>query len=251
MKKYLLFRIILITAILFSLTSCGSKDVTENSSVEKENQSEVNDNKTLFDPKYYFASNYYGVAPSILKNDDMPRPEENKEWIKSLEITYPQLYNMEDIDKEEHINDILFKEALNIRDIFNNRNYIEYNINYIIMEATDKVLSILFTGFIESPQKANNIAYSVTIDLSDERLMDLSEYFIINESFVEKHLHKDFKVVENNFENLNENNPFVEEYVKNYDQETHKHDFYIKDETLGLIISAPQAMGYILLEGKY
>ena len=149
------------------------------------------------------------------------------------------------------LGDVLFKEVLNIRDVMNNRNYVEYDIDYRIIEANEKILSVLFTGFIKSPQKANNLAYSVTIDLNKERIMDLSEFFKIDKSFVESHLHKDFKVVENNFENLKENNPYVEEYVNNYNQNTHKHDFYINDGTLGLIIPAPQAMGYILIEGKY
>jgi hypothetical protein len=217
--------------------------------MEKEDQSTVKD--TSFDSKHYIIRKKYGVAPSILKNDDMPRPEENKEWIRSLSISYPQLYNLMDTDKEKRINDVLFKEALSIRDVINDRDYIEYKIDYRIMEANDKVLSVLFTGFINSPQKTNNIAYTVTIDLSKETLIDLSEYFKIDENFVEEHLHHDFKVVENNFDKLSENNPFVVEYVKNYNENAHEHDFYIKNGTIGLVIPAPQAMGYILIEGKY
>ena len=155
---------------------------------------------------------------------------------KSLIIRYPQLYNMKDVEKEERVNNVLFKEVLNIRDVMNNRNYIEYNIDYKVMESNEKILSVLFTGFIKSSQKANSIAYSVTIDLTKEKLMDLSEFY---------------KVVENNFDNLNENNPYIEEYVRDYNQNIHNHDFYIKNGTLGLIIPAPQAIGYILLEGKY
>lgn len=286
MKKFLLF--IIITFVLFTCTSCGNKNVIDENSLKNETESLIKDNgisseskklavnissspaknedmpnpdeqeiqplnkddKSIFDSKYYQKNENYGVAPSVMNNNDMPRPEDNKEWLKSLTISYPQLYNMKDIDSEERLNDILFKEALNIRDVINNRNYTDYNIDYSIMEASDKVLSVLFTGFIESPQKANSIAYSVTIDLSKERLMDLSEYFKIDESFVENHLHKDFKVLENNFDDLNENNTFVEEYVKNYNQIDHLHDYYITSKTLGLIIPAPQAMGYIILEGK-
>ncbi len=289
MKKYLLLKIILISFTLFTLTSYGHKNVSDEDSFKngiesstkisgissepkellekvssstskkevvstqnmKEKQPSQKDNKASFDHKHYITNKDYGVAPRVLKNEDMPRPEGNKEWIKSLTICYPQLYNMEDIDKEERINDVLFKEVLNIRDVMNNRNYVEYDIDYRIIEANEKILSVLFTGFIKSPQKANNLAYSVTIDLNKERIMDLSEFFKIDKSFVESHLHKDFKVVENNFENLKENDPYVEEYVKNYNQNTHKHDFYINNGTLGLIIPAPQAMGYILIEGKY
>lgn len=268
-----MIKVILITVVLFSFTSCGNKNgkvssvkdssissqplkkVAETSpSVSKKEevkQTSQKDNKASFNPEHYILTKDYGVAPSVLKNEDMPRPEENKEWTKSLIIRYPQLYNMEDVEKEERVNDVLFKEALNIRDVMNNRNYIEYKIDYKVMEANEKILSVLFTGFIKSPQKANNLAYSITIDLKKERLMDLSEFYTIEKSFVGSYLHKDFKVVENNFESLNENNPYVEEYVRNYNQNTHKHDFYIKNKTLGLIIPASQAMGYILLEGKY
>jgi len=209
------------------------------------------DNEESFNPEQYILNKDYGVAPSVLKNEDMPRPEENKEWEKSLIIRYPQLYNMKDVEKEERVNNVLFKEVLNIRDVMNNRNYIEYNIDYKVMESNEKILSVLFTGFIKSSQKANSIAYSVTIDLTKEKLMDLSEFYKIDKSFVYTHLHKDFKVFENNFDNLNENDPYIEEYVRDYNQNIHNHDFYIKNGTLGLIIPAPQATGYILLEGKY
>ncbi len=60
---------------------------------------------------------------------------------------------MEDIDKGNRLNDMLFKEALNISDIIIDRVYIEYSIDYGIMKANEEVISILFTGFVHEPQK--------------------------------------------------------------------------------------------------
>lgn len=60
---------------------------------------------------------------------------------------------MEDIDKGNRLNDMLFKEALNISDIIIDRVYIEYSIDYEIMKANEEVISILFTGFVHELQK--------------------------------------------------------------------------------------------------
>lgn len=175
MRDKTVTKIISILVVCFFLVACDQEKANnESRDITKEQPEKIN-NETVFDPKYYTLNENYGIALSTLENNDKPRPKENVRWIRSVMINYPQLYNMEDTAKENRLNDMLFKEALNIRDIINDRDYIEYSIDYEIMEANDEVISIHFTGFVHDPQKANNITHTVTIDLDNERFMDLSD----------------------------------------------------------------------------
>ena len=246
MRNKVVVKKVLILVVCFFLVACDQEQKINERRNETKEQSGKGNNEPTFDNKYYFLNKYYGIALSTLENNDKPRPEENQRWIRSLTINYPQLYNMENIDKENRLNDMLFKEALDIRDIINDREYIEYSIDYEIMEANEEVISILFTGFVHSPQKVNNIVYTVTIDLDNERFMDLSEFYNIDKSFIDRFENKEFKSTEGDVSEMNE---LVSEYVASYSDKKHIHDFYIKDEILGLVIPAPQAMNYIILEG--
>lgn len=246
MKKCYALKTISLLIILFFLTSCGNYAASYEQSEKGEKQSI----KISFDTKHYASNKYYGVALSTLTNNDMPRPEENERWLKSLTINYPQIYNLKDVDKEERINDVLFQEALNIRDVISNRKYIEYNIDYEIMEASDEAISILFTGFSHTPNKANDIIHAVTINIKDERIMNLSEFYKIDKSLLEKLKTKDFVPTEDKISDFNQIYKLVEGYIESYNQAEHLNDFYIRNGTLGLIIPAPQSMNYFILEGK-
>lgn len=260
--------IAILVMMSITLTSCTQredkliKDNLSNQVIEEEapdslnqkennqsEQSEVIDNETTFDPRYYTLNENYGIALSTLENNDKPRPEENENWIRSLTINYPQVYNMEDTEKQNRLNDILFKEALNIRDILNDIDYIEYRIDYEIMEANEDVISILFTGHVYDFAHANEIVDTVTIDLNTERFMDLSDYYKVDKSFLGKVKNNEFKPTEDKIRDTDEMNELVAEYVSSYSDEQHLHDFYIKDGTIGLVIPAPQAMNYFIIEG--
>lgn len=262
MNRKKLFRSIIIIFCFLLLGGCSSKvknnerindngiqvNGISNGSDEADSNSAVNDNN--FPVKWYSDGNTYGVAPSELTNKDMKRPENNSEWVKTLLIRYPQLYNMEDYDKEKRINDILYKKAAYYHNVLESRDYIEYNVDYQIMKADDNIISILFLGEVTDSQASNRFAHAVTIDIKSEKQMELKDFLVINQSFVKDHLYTDFNVVENNFDDIAENTPFVEAYVENYGQSAHTNDYYIKGNNIGLIIPTHDSMGYILIEGK-
>lgn len=249
MRDKTVTKIISILVVCFFLVACDQEKANnESSDITKEQPEKIN-NVKIFDTKYYILNENYGIALSTLENNDKPRPEENVRWIRSLTINYPQIYNMEDVDKENRLNNILFKEALNIRDIINDIDYIEYKIDYEIKEANEDVISILFTGHVYDYAHANDIVYAVTIDLNDERFMDLSDFYKVDKSLVDKFVKKEFKLTEDKLGDTDKTNKLVAEYISSYSSEQHLHDFYIKDEIIGLVIPAPQAMNYLIIEG--
>lgn len=262
MNKKKVFGSAVIIACFLVLAGCSSKvsnkeeindseiqvNAISNSPDEANPNNKVEDND--FPAKWYAYGDQYGVAPGELSNKDMKRPENSSEWSKSLLIRYPQLYNLKDYDKEKRINDILYKEAAYYHDVLENRDYIEYKVDYQIMEADDNIISILFLGEVKDSQASNRFAQAVTIDIKSEKQMELGDFLVIDKSFVKDHLYTDFNVVENNFDDMAENTPFVESFVEDYGQSAHTDDYYIKGSNIGIIIPTHDSMGYILIEGN-
>lgn len=245
MNRNYRIRLLLVVFLLLLLASCSRLKAEAGKGLPAGGVGEKS-----FDSRHYATTSVYSVAPGTLTNQDKPRPEGNEDWLSALELNYPQLYNLEDSAKEKRINDTLFEEALNIREALADRTYIEYKMDYDIMEAADRVLSVLFTGGMHSPGRNQPIAYAVTYDLEKEQFLELSDFFHIEDTFVAAHLHKDFKVVDNPFDSLSEIDDRVEAYIEEYKLKEHRHDFYVRNGTLGLIIPAPEAIGYLILEGN-
>lgn len=241
----------MIISFIICISGCQQKKqvMDDERKIYTESKDTITNNDLSLEENHYRTSESYSIGLSVIENKDMSRPEGNKEWIKTLKINYPQIYNMEDYDKEVRLNNLLINAAMNKMDFINERDYIDYTINYKIMEVNENILSILFIGESHYPGRAYNMAYTITIDLTTEKVMDLSEFYIVNnEFFLDHYDHGRFRLVENNFENIDDNKLFIEEYMKDYNNKTHAHDFYIIGDNIGIIIPVPQAMGYIILE---
>lgn len=222
----------------------------DNSFTELNDNVVVNEKSGTFSDKWYIKVNGYGIAPSELINNDMVRPNDNTEWIKSLKIRYPQIYNLKNNEKEKRLNYILFKEVINYHDIFENREYTEYSVDYKIMEANDEIISIIFVGEVSDHNISNRFAHAITVDIASERKLELEEFFVIDESFIKDNLHTKFEIIDNNFEDIEENTTFIKIFVESYAQFSHENDFYIMGDNIGIIVPTQNSMGYILIQGK-
>lgn len=263
MRKLLAFIIIIINIVLIS--SCGLNNTRKNAEATKMNNEkqteesievrteEVVKDKEIdkdFSSDLYSQNKVYSIAPSELLDRDLERPDDNTEWTKSLTIMYPQLYNMEDGEKQKKINDLIFKKVITHHNILENRDYIEYHIDYKIMHSDDEFFSILFTGEVSDYRSSNRFAFGITINIEDGVEMSLESFFKVDKFFVKNYLFSKFDVVENNFKDVSENIPYVERYIDDYSDNPHINDFYIKEDTLGMIIPTYNSMGYIIIEGK-
>lgn len=242
--KILRFAMLIFSSLL--ITACSYK----NSTTENNSDLMKSVREDTFSQKWYASTDKFGIAPGELTNIDLDRPDNNNEWNKTLEIKYPQVYNMEDSEKENRINDSLYKEAVNYHDVLSNRNYHDYRVDYQLMEVNQDVISILFLGEVSDLKTANSFAHAVTIDMNSESQLDLKDFLEINQSFVEENLYSKFDVVENNFDEKSDNTPFVETFVDDYELQAHTNDFYINGESIGIIIPTYNSMGYILLQGS-
>ena len=222
----------------------------ENHSIKYVDDEVENEVKDTLSNKWYTKANNYCIAPSEFTNNDMVRPEDNTEWIKSLAIKYPRIYDLQDYEKEERLNDMIFKEVIYYHDIMENRDYIEYSVDYKIMEANDELISILFLGEVDDNHTSNRFAYAITIDIESEKKLELAKFFLIDKSFIKDYLYTKFEIVENNFENVSENTPFIQSFIESYSLFDHKNDFYIMGDDIGIIVPTYNSMGYIMIQGE-
>lgn len=271
MNRFIVFTMLLIC--LFLVTACSSNEIIDNreknneikneaiSEVDESKSSndtgendvvknETNDKDDEFSSEMYYQSEQYSIAPSELLKKDMNRPEDNSEWLKSLAIRYPQIYNLEDNQRQSRINDFLYSKVMSYHNILSEREYINYILDYKIMSANDDTLSILFYGEVEDYQTENSFAFATTLNLETEKEVLLKDYIIINDSFVEDFLFSKFDIVENKFEDIHHNIPFIEQFVLTYNKNVHVNDFYVKDNTIGIIVPTHNSMGYVLIEGN-
>ncbi len=216
---------------------------------ESHNEQEIQEEDKAFIKELYYQGQIYSIAPSALTNTDMDRPDNNNEWLKSLDINYPQIYGLEDVNMQNRINELLYDEVILYHNVLSDRSYINYSLNYEIMSSTDEEFSILFYGSVSDYRTENRFAYAITFDINEEKKMKLDDYYVVNDSFVTDDLFTKVEVIDNNFATLEENTPFVEQYVMDYDLAMHEDDFYITGDKIGIIIPTYNSMGYILIEG--
>ncbi len=271
MKRFIIFKVILINVFLCISCSYNKIDdyneqtkATNNISISEIDdassnnrgkneivKTEINDKGGKLSHELYYQSEKYSIAPSELSKYDMSRPEDNSEWLKSLVIQYPQIYNLKDNQKQLRLNDFLCNKVISYHDILFDRDYIEYTLNYKIMSANNYIISILFYGEIVNTKTINNFAFATTLNIESEEEEELNDYIIIKDSSVEDYLFSSFDVVENTYENIEEHLPFIEKFVLTYDKNVHVNNFYVKDATLGIIIPTHDNRGYILIEGDF
>ena len=110
-----------------------------------------------------------------------------------IDVHYPQVKNLTDIDKEDAINRLLWTGALrgdeevflhSHDDAMTHYLKIVYNVTY----AGESMISVLYRGLGASSQSASStfLAYGITIDIEEARVVAFSEVSIIDESILEK-----------------------------------------------------------------
>ena len=241
MKKSVAFMVMIVILIL--VFSSVSNNVNKKVSLER--------NENLFGD-LYVKNNIYSVAPSELSNKDLERPKDNTDWTRSLRIYYPQLYNMEDDKRQNKINDLIYKKVMAYNSVLlEDRDYTDYIINYKIMSSNSELFSVLFLGEVSDYKTSTRVAFGISINIKDGEEISLDKLFEVDDSFVENYLFSKFSIVNNNFNDVKENIPYIEKFVKNYSVGIHNNDFYVKNGGVGIIIPTDDSMGYILIEERF
>jgi hypothetical protein len=276
MKKFVQ-NAVLIILILFLFVSCNRIKL-DNQEIDNEiiDYELTKDNKNLNDSKdnnttyveadlnksnddniTYIKTDKYILAQAIYKDYIETIPiNDYGDWLRNHNIKYPQICALQgdDIDKtrdkQEYLNQLLFSGVVYNRGFLKEKVNSELNVDYNIMSADSKVISVRYLVDITYLGRTNSFCYTTTINLDEDRVMDLSEFIAIDENFINRIKSDDFSLIDN-FKFLEEYGyyQFIDDFVKNYSEESHTHDFYITDNKLGIVIPIPHALGYMILEG--
>ena len=178
----------------------------------------------------------------------------------NLDIDYPCVLGMEDVEKQEQINKLIFLISTGTYyDIFVH-NGLEVSSNYSIIYSDESYLSIKYDGFVvvREANRPHYMCFCLNIDLIKGEVIGLEDVIDIEKLRV-KFKKDNFTVVKG----LDENIPLDEsgwgelfdhylEYHVISGDELHNYDFYFTDNKIGLIISVPIDAGgsYIILESS-
>ena len=114
----------------------------------------------------------------------------------SYNINYPQIFGLDDINKQKKINEIIEVEALKVLNYYKNSfGSVDINIDYNVLLASN-VLSIQYTGLgmVSNAVHPNKLFYTSNIDIKQGRKIRLGE--IINtDAVAEKFINGDFKAL--------------------------------------------------------
>ncbi len=253
-KKFFIY---IVLCILFTSCSTIDKSIksieTESLTLDKtENDKEVQLEEVevdVFPNDNYRNISTYRVAPSKIEINDQARPEGNKRWIRKMEVTYPRIYNFEDNnwEKENIINELIFNELENRYGLFSDKNYIDIDINYRLVEVNNDYLSILFYGYVHRAQRDSDVHLSVNVDIKNEKLMRLNEVIDDSIDLIELYHSGELVLIDDNAGLPDEIKYMeLEEYNKRFERVIEKSNFYFDSEYIGLVLPANRGKSHLI-----
>lgn len=203
-----------------------------------ESSEEENTEQTVFDSAHYFQGENYSIAPSLLTDTDLPRPEDNTRWEKKLTIKYPQVYSGvdENFEKENRINKHIFQYILGLHNILDEKSgYVSYDANYKITYSDADVFSVLYTGIVSTPWKENWFCKALTFNFKTEELLQASDY-ISTQELSEKYTSGEFRLINSELFLSDEYFSYAfDEYIQDYSSDNY-NNFYLYENGIGIIV---------------
>ena len=191
----------------------------------------------------------YIIIPSTLKDYEGSRRDALTNWMRSVEILYPQIYLVsndydQSVELERKINQVLFQNGFNIIGeaglLEREKEYI--TIHYDITQLSERMISLCYYGFRHIPTRSYSYICGITIDLESGEAMALSNFLSVDKYLLY------VQIANNEFEIINNVPPFelqTEGYIDTFiKQESHINDFYIKDDRVCLVIPTSSNYGF-------
>lgn len=238
-KKNILFPLVVLLTLI--LTSCNlgkNSAVNEGTNIHKKTN-ENNSFNSLQDPN----SKVYEIIKANYTS-------------KEIKINYPQIINLNDINKQKKINELIKSEALKVLDYYKNvEKESSLDIDYDIKWKGSNLLSIQYSGegYIKGAAYPNNIFYTNNIDMNNARKLKLIDIFNIDKNFVEKfkegkyvawdtELNSAINLIKNDINSYNLINEFKNADSMGEENTSNSFSFFTKD-SLGISINVAHAIG--------
>lgn len=251
--------------LISALAACNTKEAEVKEQIQDtaETNEQENNNEKAIDKK---GQEEVKVEAETTKEDGAPETNgmyqvETKEINRNqIKIKYPQL-SQEGKDynavNQLILNELEQEEIKNIIDgVDIQEDALTLELDYIITYQSENIISILYSGYasIEGSAHPNNMTYGVTIDLSTNKRLYLSDFVDINEEFANQISNSNnWRIdVSKANENIDETTSkaisenvkeFGLNYLIGYLLEESQSDFYLTKDGIGIIAQTAHVMG--------
>lgn len=174
--------------------SNSSKVVMEDSSISTESSITENNETNKNDAKSNFELASKGSYKIVSETYD------NK---KGTKISYPQISDLSDGEKQKELNEIIKNEALKGNNYYKDVDgEVTIDIKYKIVCQEPELLSIIYSGVgnVSGAAHPSNLFYTTNLDIVNKKDLRLNDIVNINDDFVKMLINGSFKAVNSEYE---------------------------------------------------
>jgi hypothetical protein len=244
MKRIVFLTSVIVVTVYLSSCNEGSNELLYPEESKVEEAIEI-DYITISEPN---ANEYQNYSVTGLNSSQVDEK-------LSYNINYPQIFGLDDINKQIKINEIIEVEALKVLNYYKNSfGSVDVNIDYNVILASN-VLSVQYTGLgmVSNAVHPNKLFYTTNIDIKQGERIRLGD-IINSDAVAEKFINGNFKALwpeqaeeiemdEIKIEKLQDN--FGEaDSLDNIGTEKQSDVYsYFTENSLGISIPVPYAIG--------
>lgn len=235
MKKIRKF-LLIVSALfcVFIIVSCGV--ITDST------QSDKNTGNTL-------------IKDNITQEEKKDSLKIVKKKMEALTIDIPQFYDMKNSKRENHRNQLiegLVEEEIKSTGVEELKDIAEIDMN--ILRHDEKILSVIYEAsyYISTMAHPFNFAFTVNVNLLNDKKIDFSDAIAISEDFCEELRNGELTI--DNAVSKYRSNLYPKEYLKRYSKSEimellQEAKYYITEDKVGVIIETVYAVGsYMIVE---
>ena len=217
----------------------GNNSISTESSITENNETNKNGTQSNFE---LASQGSYKIVSETYDNN------------KGTKISYPQISDLSDAEKQKELNEIIKNEALKGNNYYKDVDgEVTIDIKYKIVCQEQELLSIIYSGVgnVSGAAHPSNLFYTTNLDITNRKNLKLNDIVNINDDFVNKLINGSFKAVNSEYEaeyKSEINMVTLEDWKKNLlaadpsDKMGSEFSYMTKD-SLGISIGVMHALG--------
>lgn len=167
----------------------ADSSISTESSITKNNETNTNSNKSNFEVA---SKGSYKIVSETYDNN------------KGTKMSYPQISDFSDAQKQKELNEMIKNEALKgnnyYKDVVDGE--VTIDIKYKIVCQEPELLSIIYSGVgnVSGAAHPSNLFYTTNLDITNRKNLRLNDIVNINDDFVNMLINGSFKAVNSEYE---------------------------------------------------
>lgn len=166
----------------------GNNSISTESSITENNKTNKNGDKSNFESA---SQGSYKIVSETYDNN------------KGTKISYPQISDLSDAEKQKELNEIIKNEALKGNNYYKDVDgEVTIDINYKIVCQQPELLSVIYSGVgnVSGAAHPSNLFYTTNLDITNRKNLRLDDIVNINDDFVNMLINGSFKAVNSKYE---------------------------------------------------